>query len=97
MLERSYRYFRETIATVLEQLAATESLVVEAAAGVVRAAYRYRSGNAGFSDLMIVAATERSEAEFFLPSTRMPRGLKGLNCWRREKNKKLYNFGDLHE
>ncbi len=50
------------IATVLEQLVATDSLVVEAATDVIRAASRYRSEVTGFADLMILAATERSEA-----------------------------------
>ena len=40
----------------------TDSLVVEAAADVIRAASRYRSEVTGFADLMILAATERSEA-----------------------------------
>lgn len=62
VLERSYKHSRDRIAKVLEQLTATDSLVVEAAADVMRAASRYRSEVSGFSDLMILAATERSEA-----------------------------------
>ena len=62
VLERSYRRSRDRIATVLEQLVTTDSLVVEAAADVIRAASRYRSEVAGFSDLMILAATEQSKA-----------------------------------
>ena len=62
VLERSYKQSRDRIATVLEQLAATDSLVVEADADVIRAASRYRSEVSGFADLMILAATERSEA-----------------------------------
>ena len=62
VLERPYRCSRDRITTVLEQLVATDSLVVETAADVIRAASRYRSEVAGFADLMILAATERSEA-----------------------------------
>ncbi len=62
VLERAYGYTRDRIATVLEALAATEGLVMEAANDVARAAFRYRRGSAGFSDLMILAAAERSGA-----------------------------------
>ncbi len=62
VLERAYGYTRDRIATVLEQLVATEHLVIEAADDVARAAFRYRPGSAGFSDLMILAAAERSGA-----------------------------------
>lgn len=62
VLERAYGYSRDRIATVLEQLVATEHLVIEAADDVARAAFRYRPGSAGFSDLMILAAAERSGA-----------------------------------
>ena len=62
VLERAYGYSRDQIAAVLEQLVATEGLVVEAADDVARAAFRYRSGSVGFSDLMILAAAERSGA-----------------------------------
>ena len=62
VLERAYGYSRDRIATVLEELVATEGLVVEAADDVARAALRYRIGNAGFSDLMILRAAERAGA-----------------------------------
>ena len=62
VLERAYGFPREEIADVLEQLVSTEELVVEAGADVARAAFRYGSGEAGFSDLMILAAAERSHA-----------------------------------
>ena len=78
VLERSYRHSRDAIATVLEQLVATESLVVEAAADVVRAAYRYRLGNAGFSDLMILAAAERSEADILYTFDQNAARLEGV-------------------
>ena len=59
VLERAYGYSRERIATILEELVATEGLVVEAAHDVAQAAFRYRAGGAGFSDLMVVAAAKR--------------------------------------
>ena len=59
VLERAYGYSRDRIATILEELVATEGLVVEAADDVARAAFRYRSGGAGFSDLMVLAAAQR--------------------------------------
>ncbi len=62
VLERAYRYFRDQIAAVLEQLVATEGLAIEAADDVARAAFRYRAGGAGFSDLMVLAAAERADA-----------------------------------
>lgn len=62
VLERAYGYSRERIATILEELVATEGLVVEAAQDVAQAAFRYRAGGAGFSDLMVVAAAKRAGA-----------------------------------
>ncbi len=62
VLERAYGFTRNQIADVLEQLVSTEALVVEAAADIAQAAYRYGTGDAEFSDLMILAAAERSRA-----------------------------------
>ena len=62
VLERAYGYSRDQIATVLEELVATEGLVIEAADDVARAAFRYRIGGTGFSDMMIVLAAERATA-----------------------------------
>lgn len=62
VLERAYGHSRERIATILEELMATEGLVVEAADNVARAAFRYRSAAAGFADLMVLAAAERAAA-----------------------------------
>ena len=59
VLERAYGYSRDQIATILEELVATEELIIEAADDVGRTASRYRTGGAGFSDLMILAAAER--------------------------------------
>ncbi len=62
VLERAYGYSRDRIATILEELVATEGLVVEAADDVALAAFRYRSAGAGFSDLMVLAAARRAGA-----------------------------------
>ena len=62
VLERAYGFSRDQIATKLEELVATEGLVIEAADDVGRAASRYRAGDAGFSDLMILAAADRAGA-----------------------------------
>ena len=62
VLERAYGFPRDRIATLLEELVATEDLIIEAAEDVARAAFDYRAARAGFSDLMILAAAERSGA-----------------------------------
>lgn len=59
VLRRAYGFSRDRIATVLENLVATEALEVEAAEDVAYAAVSYRRGGAGFSDLMILAAAKR--------------------------------------
>ena len=62
MLERSYRFTRNQVAEALMDLTASDSLVVESSDDVAAAAYRYRQGGVGFSDLMILKATERADA-----------------------------------
>ena len=62
VLRRAYGFPRDRIAVILEELTATEGLIVESADEVVRSAFRYRKGGAGFSDLMILEAAERSGA-----------------------------------
>ena len=59
VLGRAYKFARSHVADVLVELAATESLVVEAADDVLLAAYGHREGRADFADLMILAAAER--------------------------------------
>ncbi len=63
VLERAYRLPRDEIAAVLDELIATEGLVVEAADEVAQAAVTYRQGGADFSDLMILAAAKRARAQ----------------------------------
>ena len=62
VLERAYRFTRAQIADVLVELSATDSIVVEAAEDVWRAAFGYRESGVGFSDLMIFAAAQRVNA-----------------------------------
>lgn len=62
VLERAYRFTRAQIAEVLLDLTASDSLVVEHSDDVAAAAYRYRQGGVGFSDLMVLAAAERAGA-----------------------------------
>ncbi|MDE2847536.1 MAG: type II toxin-antitoxin system VapC family toxin [Gemmatimonadota bacterium] len=62
VLERAYGFSREQIADVMEHLVSTDVLVVEAGADVARTAFSYGTGSPGFSDLMILAAAERSNA-----------------------------------
>ncbi len=78
VLERSYRFSRQRIATVLEELVATEELVIESAADVARAASRYRAGGTCFSDLMIVAAARRSGADPLYTFDRKTSRLEGV-------------------
>ena len=62
VLERTYGLSRDRIAMVLEGLVSTDGLLVESADDVGQAAFRYRQGGVGFSDLMIAAAAKRSGA-----------------------------------
>lgn len=62
VLERAYGFARPRIADVLVELTATDTLVVEAADDVARAAADYRQGGVGFADLMILAAARRAGA-----------------------------------
>ena len=62
MLERSYRFTRPQIAEALMDLTASDTLVVEHSDDVAAAAYRFRQGGVGFSDLMILRAAERADS-----------------------------------
>ncbi len=77
VLERAYGYSRERIAIILEELVATEGLVVEAAGDVACASFRYRSGGADFSDLMVLAAARRAAV---LPLYTFDRKAARLEC-----------------
>ena len=77
VLERNYRFSRDRIATILEELVASEEIRVEAADDVVRAANGYRRGGAGFSDRMIAAAARRSGADTLFTFDRKAARLNG--------------------
>ena len=62
VLERSYRFTRPQVAEVLMDLTASDTLVVEQSDDVAAAAYRFRQGGVGFSDLMILRAAERADS-----------------------------------
>ena len=78
VLQRAYGFSRDRIATVLEDLVATEGLEVEAAEDVARAAVSYRRGGAGFSDLMIMTAAERAGADTLYTFDRKVAQLEGV-------------------
>ena len=59
MLDQAYGFSRVQISDVIVELIATDSLVVEAADDIARAAFGFRQGGPDFSDLMILAAAER--------------------------------------
>jgi len=82
VLERAYGNSRERIATILQALVATETLVVEAADDVARAAFRYQPGGPGFSDLMVRAAAERARARPLYTFDRKAARLEGVELLR---------------
>lgn len=63
VLKRAYRFSRARIAEVLMELVAVDGLIFEAEDDVAEAAAAYRRGGAGFSDLMILAAARRNDAQ----------------------------------
>ena len=83
VLERAYDFPRDRIATVLEGFVATEGLIIEAADDVARAAIRYRSGGAGFSDLMVLAAAKRHGARPLYTFDQKAARLEGVELLRR--------------
>ncbi len=78
VLERAYKCSRDDIAMVLEELTATEHLVVETSRDVVRCAVRYREDGAGFADLMILAAAERAGSNSLCTFDRKAAELDGV-------------------
>ena len=79
VLERAYRFSRDRISTVLEELVATEELEFEAVDDVASAAHGYRKGGADFSDLMIAAAARRSGAQPLYTFDRRASQLEGVD------------------
>ena len=82
VLERAYGVSRARIATILQELVATQSLVVEAADDVARAAIRYQEGGPGFSDLMILAAAHRAGARTLHTFDRKAARMEGVELLR---------------
>ena len=82
VLERAYGVSRERIAAILQELVATQGLVVEAGDEVARAAFRYGAGGPGFSDLMVLAAAERSGARPLYTFDRKAARLEGVELLR---------------
>ena len=82
VLDRAYGVSRERIAMILQELVATEGLVVEAGHDVARAAFRYGAGGPGFSDLMVLAAAERAGARPLYTFDRKPARLEGVELLR---------------
>ncbi len=82
VLERAYGVSRARIATILQELVATQSLVVEAADDVARAAIRYQEGGPGFSDLMILAAAHRAGARPLYTFDRQAARMEGVELLR---------------
>ena len=62
VLERSYKFSRAQIATALEQLAASDDIVIEASEDIIDAVALYTEVSTDFADLMILAASERTGA-----------------------------------
>ena len=77
VLDRAYGFPRDRIATVFEELVASEELHFEAADDVIRAADSYRRGGAGISDQMIAAAARRSGADPLYTFDRQAAQLRG--------------------
>ena len=79
ILQRTYGFSCDRIATVLEELVATKELEFEAVDDVARAAISYRRGDAGFSDLMIAASAKRCGAHPLFTFDRKAAQLEGAS------------------
>ena len=79
VLERSYKFSRAQIVTALEQLAASDDIVIESSEDVVTTAVSYRERRADFADLMILAASERTNARPIYTFDRKFARLEGVN------------------
>ncbi len=79
ILEQPYGFSWNRIAPILEELVATEGLAIEGADDVARAAFRYGAAGAGFSKLMVLAASERSGAHPLHTFDRKEARLEGVS------------------
>ena len=79
VLERSYKFSRAQIVTVLEQLSTSNDIVIESSEDLVNAAAIYGERRADFADLMILAASERVNARPLYTFDRRFARLEGVN------------------
>lgn len=63
VLERSYRFSREQIAGIILELIDTDTLVIEDDNDIAQCAIAYRQGGVDFSDILILAAANRMDAQ----------------------------------
>ena len=82
VLRRAYGFSRGQISGKVEELLATEELVIEAAHDVARATHRYRRGDADFADLMILGAAQRTGASVVWTFNRSMARLDGVSLLR---------------
>ena len=87
VLERSYDFTRDRVAEALMDLTASDSLVVENSDDVAAAAYRFRQGGVGFSDLMILKAAERLSYSYLRPQA-CP-DARGDHWWAHQKDRRM--------
>ena len=79
VLERSYGFTRNRVSEALMDLTASDTLVVENSDDVAAAAYRFRQGGVGFSDLMILRAAERANSTPLRTFDRRFAQMQGVN------------------
>lgn len=77
VLDRAYGFSPDRVATVFEELVASEELQFETPDDVIRAADGARRGGPGFADRMIAAAARRSGATPLYTFDRQAAGLRG--------------------
>ena len=78
VLDRTYRLPRDHIASIVQELARSEEIIVEDHEDVIIAADGYRRGLADFADLMILAAARRSGASLVFTFDRRFSRLDGV-------------------
>ncbi len=62
VLQRTYGYSRDQVATAVEELSESLEIVIETNDDVMAALSIYRHGGADFGDLLILAAAHRTRA-----------------------------------
>ncbi len=79
VLVRSYKFSRVQVVTALEELAGSDDILFEASEDVMNAVAIYTEVAADFSDLMILAASERANAQPLYTFDRRFARLEGVN------------------